>query len=154
MRDKSFEDTLLERFLTDMSRGAAVATEKRYTRILRHLQFFLDQVDVAPHLGTDPAAILEVERDFGRHGAFLRIFGATELVCCLPEFLDERWLPSRPGYARTQISLIGRLLRWLKYHRLIDMSVGACAFWEAEAAVKQARLAMRIDVQKDQQNVQ
>lgn len=139
MTDKFFENALLERFLTDISRGKTVATQMRYIHILRHFQFFLDQVDVAPHLGTEQAAILEVERDFGRRGALLRIFGATELVCCLPEFLEERWLPSRPGEARTQISLIGRLLRWLKYHRLIDMSVGACAFWDAEAAVKQAR---------------
>ena len=112
----------------------------RYDKILRRFRYFLDQVDVSSHLGTDPAAILEIERDFGRRGAFLRVFGATELVCCLPEFLDERWIPTRPGEARTQIGLIGKMLPWLTRYRLVDMSVGACAFWEAEAAVRRARL--------------
>lgn len=131
---------LFDQFLADMSHGKTEATRMRYHQSLRHLRYFLDQVDVSPHLGTDPAAILEIERDFGRRGAFLRVFGATELVCCLPEFLEERWLRTRSGEARTQISLIGRMLPWLTRYRLVDMSVGACAFWEAEAAVRQARL--------------
>lgn len=133
---------LFDRFLNDLSRGKTEKTRSRYAVVIATLRFFLDQVDVAPHLGTDPAALLEIERDFGRRGAFFRVFGATELVCCLPEFLERPWLPRQRGMARTQISVVGRLIPWLERCDLIDMAIARCAYWEAKAAVKSARLAL------------
>lgn len=143
MTIQSYEDMLFDRFVADAGRGKTIATQRRYAQVIARLLQFLDQVDVAPHLGTDAAALLEIERDFGRRGAFLRVLDATELVCCLPEFVGAQWLPSESGPARTQISLTGRLLTWMRRHQLIDWSAGACAFYETEAAVRQARESVR-----------
>lgn len=139
MTDYSFDPRLFDYFLTEISKGKTETTRQRYGRVMVRMRQFLDTVDVTPHLGTDPASLLEIERDFGRHDAFLRVFDATELVCCLPEFVGDALLPSHGLDARTQVSVIGRLLPWLARHQLVDMCVGRGAFWDAQIAVKQAR---------------
>ena len=149
MTTSTYETALLWLFLDEASQDKTVSTRMRYRRIVNRLQYFLDQVDVTPHLGTDPAAMLEVERDFGRRGSFFRVFGATEFVCCLQAFIADPWLPADRVEARTQISLTGRLLRWLDSHRQIDPLIGNCALWEAQAAVKAARSRLTRDVQND-----
>ena len=153
MTTSTYETALLWLFLDEASLDKTVSTRIRYHRIVNRLQYFLDQIDVTPHLGTDPAAMLEVERDFGRRGSFFRVFGATELVCCLPAFIEDPWLPADRVEARTQISLTGRLLRWLDSHRQMDPFTGNCALWEAQAAVKAARSRVTKEARTARRNV-
>jgi hypothetical protein len=47
-------------------------------------------------------------------------------------------LPRR-GEARSQIRLTERLLHRLRHDRLIDMPIVACAYFDVESAVAQAR---------------
>lgn len=148
MTDISYEDQILGSFLDDMSRGKTESTRAGYAAVIAKLHLFLDRVDVAPHLGTDPAALLEIERDFGRHGAFFRVLSATELVCCLPEFLERPWLPLKRGSMRTHISLIGRLLPWMADRGFIDLSIGGCAYIDARRAVYEARIRTAVPARR------
>ncbi|MBK5217524.1 MAG: hypothetical protein JJE02_08065 [Propionibacteriales bacterium] len=135
-------EQLIVRFLEVESHGKSAATKERYQRVVAHLSDFLDEVDVSRDMGTDPAALLESERQFEPKGAFFRLFDATDLVCCLPTFISERWLLGRLTDARTQVSLVGRLIVWLRRNRFVDMYAGGCAVWDAEAAVARARRAV------------
>ncbi len=129
----------LQTFFADECVGRARGTQARYERVHQHLILYLDEADVSFCLGTHPAALLEAERQFAPGGAFLRLFGFEELVCCIPEFLSDTWLLPGPSDARTQISLIDRMLRWLTANRLFDRYYLGCAYWDAEAAIKRAR---------------
>lgn len=142
MTSKPTLDDLFDRFLDAACREKSASTVRRYRRVFEHLQNFLDIVDAAPLLGTDPAELLEVERGFGHRGAFARVFDATDFVCCLPAFIDEPWLMTTPADARAQVSLMGRLLVWFERHNCISMWNGACALYEAEAQVRRARLGL------------
>lgn len=134
---------ILEQFLASVSTGKTEATRLRYDRVLQRLDEFMDTADAAPHLGTQLATLLAAEREFDRRGAFARLLGAEELVCCLPGFVADEWLGTDVSDARAQVSLAGRLLVWLRRRQLIDMRVCACAFWEAEGAVALARSRAR-----------
>lgn len=142
----------LERFIAEESVGRTSATARRYQRVLVRLLQMLDTLDVASYLGTGPAGLLEVERDFGREGAFFRLFGYDELVCCLPALLEPPWLPQAAGERRTQISIVDRLLRRLRQDHVLDMAVVACAVWEAHAAVRRARDAVWVDIPPDRES--
>ena len=130
---------LIDDFFLHEGQGRSESTARRYERIRSRLTEFLDLADMADSLGTHPATLLEAEREFHEHGAFWQLFGADELVCCLPAFLSDGWMPRSLGESRTQISLVGRLLTHLRRNQVLDFSVVRCAFWEAEAAVKAAR---------------
>lgn len=131
---------LLDDFFAKEARGRAEATVRRYARVRDRLTQFLDTADMSRWLGTDPATLLAAEREFHELGAFWQLFGPDELVCVLPGFLLEPWMPESHGEGRTQISLVSRLLSHLSRKRLLDFSVVRCAYWESEAAVKQARI--------------
>ncbi len=130
---------LLDDFFSKEATGRADATARRYARVRGRLTHFLDTGEMSGWLGTHPATLLCAEREFHQQGAFWQLFGPDELVCCLPGFLLEPWLPDSLGEARTQISLVSRLLSHLSRQRLLDFTVVRCAYWDAEAAVKQAR---------------
>ncbi|MEJ7634374.1 hypothetical protein [Aeromicrobium sp.] len=130
---------LIDDFFAKEGTGRAGATVRRYARVRDRLQHFLDTGEMADWLGTHPATLLSAEREFHERGAFWQLFGPDELVCVLPGFVREPWMPDSVGEARTQISLVSRLLSHLSRKRLLDFSVVRCAYWEAEAAVKQAR---------------
>lgn len=134
---------LLDDFFAAQAEGRTGATVRRYARVRGRLTQFLDVGEMAAWLGTHPATLLDAEREFHDRGAFWQLFGPDELVCCLPGFLREPWLPESLGEARTQISLVSRLLRHLSRQRLLDLSVVSCAYWEAEGAVRQARAEVR-----------
>ncbi|WP_332662683.1 hypothetical protein [Aeromicrobium sp.] len=131
---------LIDDFFAKEASGRAEATVRRYVRVRDRLTQFLDTADMGRWLGTHPATLLEAEREFHELGAFWQLFGPDELVCVLPGFLLEPWMPESLGEARTQISLVSRLLSHLSRKRLLDFSVIRCAYWESEAAVKQARI--------------
>lgn len=131
---------LIDDFFAKEAYGHAEATVRRYARVRHRLTQFLDTGDMADWLGPHPATLLSAEREFHECGAFWQLFGPDELVCVLPGFLIEPWLPEGLGEARTQISLVSRLLSHLSRKRLLDFSVVRRACWDAEAAVKQARI--------------
>lgn len=130
---------LIDDFFRTEAEGKSAATIRRYMRVRGRLVTFLDTADMSLGLGTHPASLLESERQFHDRGAFWSLFGPDELVCCLPLFLRETWLPDETGEARTQISLVSRLLSSLGRRRDIDWQSTRCALYEAEAAVRQAR---------------
>lgn len=135
----------LAEFLAQMSVGRRPQTSARYDRVISHLARFAAEVDldvVGRHLGTACASLLGSEREFGPEGSFWRVFGYDELVCCLPAFVQDEWLLGQPAEARTQVSLTGRLLPWMRRRGLIDMSLCGCPYWEAEYAVQQARASL------------
>ena len=101
---------LIDDFFTSEAEGRSVATVRRYHRVRARLYDFLDTADMTLGLGADPAALLEAERQFHVSGAFWTLYGVDELASCLPSFVHETWLPTSTGEARTQISLVGRLL--------------------------------------------
>lgn len=133
----------MRRFIAVEAIEVTASTAERYRRVLAHLLHYLDVVDVDDMLGLGPAILLKSERQFSRENAFFRIFGFDELVCCLPGFIEPAWLLPRHRDARTQVSLVGRLLKRLHRDRLIDMGVVACAYLEAEGAVAEARRKLR-----------
>lgn len=130
---------LIDDFFRAEAAGKSAATVRRYVRVRERLMAFLDTGDMTLGLGTHPAGLLEAERQFHDAGAFWSLFGPDELVCCLPSFLHESWLPDGVGEARTQISLVSRLLSYVSRHQDIDWQLTACAWYDAEAAVKRAR---------------
>ncbi len=130
---------VLDRFFAIEAARVTPRTAQRYRLVQDRLGDYLAHVDVADHLGTGEAALLDLERLFGRDTAFARLFGIDELVCCLPGFLSPRWLASAAGERRAQIALTGRLLGYLRRRGLIDFSRVACAFYEAQGAVYAAR---------------
>ena len=87
------------------------ATTRRYRRVLAHLSLFLDRVDVRGPLGLEAAARLEVARDLGREGSFLRCFGLLELISVLPLYLDDSWLAVRRGERVAQLRVVSVLAR-------------------------------------------
>lgn len=130
---------LLDDFFEAEAMGRAEVTVRRYARVRGRLTEFLDVAAMSDWLGTDLGTLLEAEREFHQRGAFWQLFGPDELVCCLPGFLAEPWLPGSSGEARTQISLVSRLLRHLSRTGALDLRVVSCAYWDAEGAVRQAR---------------
>ena len=130
---------IIDDFFRAESEGRAAATVRRYASVRARLYAFLDTADMTLGLGTHPADLLEAERQFHTSGAFWTLFGPDELVCCLPSFVHETWLPEASGEARTQISLVGRLLTALRRRQDIDWRLVSCAYYEAQAAVAQAR---------------
>ena len=130
----------LARFFEAEAFSRTSPTRARYARVEARLHEFLDDVDVAPFLGAGPAALLVAERERERTGAFLRLFGFDELLCCLEGFLLDPWLPVHVGERRTQISLVDRLLRHMRIQGWFDMQLVACAFLDAEVAIERARL--------------
>lgn len=138
---------LIDDFFRAEAVGKSAATIRRYARVRGRLLAFLDTGDMALGLGTHDLALLEAERQFHQTGAFWSVLGLDELVCCLPIFLRETWLPDGAAEARTQISLVGRLLAVLSRHPDFDWRGAACAWYEAEAAVRRAReeVSQRLD---------
>lgn len=131
---------LIDDFFAAEAADKSAPTVRRYERVRTRLMIFLDTGDMSLGLGTHPASLLESERQFhDAGGAFWTLFGPEELICCLPSFLHETWLPEPSGEARTQISLVGRLLAALRRRHDIDWGLTSCAFYEARAAVDQAR---------------
>lgn len=130
---------LLDDFFIAEGGVRSAATLRRYARVRDRLTHYLDVEDMAPWLGTHPATLLSAEREFHENGAFWQLFGADELVCALPGFLEPSWMPDGVGEARTQVSLVERLLKYLSRHRLVDWGWLGCAGYEADAAVRQAR---------------
>jgi len=130
---------LIDDFFRAEGDGKSAPTARRYERVRQRLTTFLDTGDMALGLGTGEATLLEAERQFHDTGAFWTLFGPEELVCCLPSFVHETWLPEASGEARTQISLVGRLLTALRRRQDIDWRLVSCAYYEAQAAVAQAR---------------
>jgi len=129
---------LIDDFFASLCEGRRAETARRYARVRHRLMSFLDTGDMTLGLGTTEVALLEAERQFHDSGAFWALFGPDELVCCLPSFLHETWLPEGDGEARAQISVVSRLLKSLA-GRDLDWTVTRCAYWEAEAAVTEAR---------------
>jgi hypothetical protein len=121
---------LIDDFFTTVADGRSSTTVHRYRRVRARLYHFLDTADMTLGLGTEAAALLEAERQFHESGAFWTLFGVDELACCLPSFVHETWLPPSTGEARTQISLVGRLLPRLG---------SSCGRYEAADAVARAR---------------
>ncbi len=130
---------LIDDFFRTEAQGKSAATVRRYARVRQRLMTFLDTGDMSLGLGTYPATLLEAERQFHQTGAFWSLFGPGELVCCLPSFLHETWLPEGIGETRTHISLVGRMVASLSRHADFDWKATSCAWYEAEAAVRQAR---------------
>lgn len=130
---------LIDDFFRAEVEGRSTATARRYLRVRPRLTDFLETGDMTLGLGTHPAALLEAERQFHDSGAFWTLFGPDELVCCLPSFVHDTWLPAGVAQARTQVSLVGRLLTHLGRQPLIDRQITACALHEAVAAVAHAR---------------
>jgi len=131
---------LLDDFFAQEASGRADPTMRRYGRVRDRLTHYLDTADMVRWLGTEAGTVLSAEREFHEHGAFWHLHGPDELVCVLPGFLQEPWLPEGLGEARTQISLVSRLLSLLTRRRLLDMSLFGRAHRDAEAAVTQARV--------------
>jgi len=129
---------LIDDFFAALAEGRTAETTRRYERVRHRLYDFLDTGDMTLGLGTEQASLLEAERQFHDSGAFWSLLGADELVYCLPSFLHATWLPEGDGEARAQITVLARLLKSLARHDL-DWQVTKCAYWEAEAAVTQAR---------------
>ena len=104
---------LLDDFFAKEASGRAEATVRRYGRVRDRLTQFLDTGEMSPWLGTHPGTLLSAEREFHDNGAFWQLFGPDELVCVLPGFLLEPWLPeslpmqkqsswtSSPGWSAT-----------------------------------------------------
>jgi hypothetical protein len=130
---------LLDDFFRAEAHGRAEPTARRYLRVRARLLAFLETADMAAWLGTHEAAVLDAERQFHDHGAFWHLFGADALVCCLPGFVEPEWLAPTVGEARTQISLVSRLLDHLARGGHLDLPVVQCALWDAGAAVVAAR---------------
>ncbi|MBC7630611.1 hypothetical protein [Aeromicrobium sp.] len=135
---------LIDDFISEEGSTRTATTTRRYERMRARLTYFLDTADMADSLGAQNATLLEAEREFHEQGAFWQVFGPDELVCCLPAFLADPWIPGSVVQARTQISLTGRLLTYLSRRRLLDFSLVRCAFLEAEAAVVQARADLSV----------
>jgi hypothetical protein len=130
---------LIDDFFRQEGAGRADPTVRRYARVRDRLTHYLDTADMGGWLGTHPGTVLDAEREFSDRGAFWQLFGPDELVCVLPGFLADPWLSESLGEARTQISLVSRLLSHLSRRQMLDLSVVGCAYWEAEGAVKAAR---------------
>lgn len=133
----------LQRFFAHEALEVQPATARRYERVMAHLFTFLDSVDVSNQLGTGPAALLESERQFGRSGAFFRVLGFDELVCCLADFVAPEWLLPADVDARTQISLTSRLLKRLQREQLIEMPIVYCAYLDTQSAIREARRRLK-----------
>lgn len=130
---------LIDDFFLDLAEGRTAETVRRYARVRLRLYEFLETGDMSLGLGTSPATLLDAERQFHTSGAFWSLFGAPELVCCLPSFLHPTWWPDGVSQTRLQIRLTGRLLTHLERSGSLDGVDVGCAFWEAEASVKEAR---------------
>ena len=130
---------LLDDFFRAEARGRSPATVRRHARVRQRLMDFLDLADLAPCLGTEPATLVELERQLCPQGAFWSGLGADELVCCLVGFVQAPWLPRSVAEARTQISLTGRLLTHLEGRGVLDLRLVGCVLRDTEVALQRAR---------------
>jgi hypothetical protein len=122
---------IIDDFFRAESADRAAPTVRRYLRARVRLYEYLDTADMTPGLGADASTLLQAERQFTETGAFWTLFGADDLACCLPGFVDETWWPAGLADTRTQVSLTTRLLRWCGGPRSAQHAV--------DVAVAQAR---------------
>lgn len=141
--ERTTHHQVLDVFVATAQASVGPATAARYARVHRQLLRFLDEAELGSSLGTGLAALLGLERELGGPGAFLRVYGFDELVCCLPAFVGPSWLLPARADARSQISLSGRLPRWLDRHGYLDSRLAGWALWEAEKAMDDARHRLR-----------
>ncbi|MGH1562197.1 hypothetical protein [Mumia sp. DW29H23] len=133
---------ILADFLADVQRDRTARTQRAYADVVQHLQRYLDTADMCRHLGTYGGTLLTQEREIsGAAGSFFRLFGPGELIFCLPGFLEEPWLLTTPQ-PRSHLALTDRLLRWLDRRGVVGADY-RCAWYEAGAAVRQARQEAR-----------
>lgn len=141
---------LLEAFLQYVGAERTEATRDRYRRVIDHLHLYLDSSDAEFWLGTDAAQLIAHERQFEPNRAFARLFTIDELLCALPGFLAPKWLMAKPGDARSQVTLIDKMLRTNLVRGLADDGSLFCVVLDCRRAVKEARaeLALRARVRK------
>lgn len=130
---------LIDDFFADLAVGRSAATVRRYVRVRQRLGHFLDTADMTLGLGGDRTILLEAERQFHPDGAFWTIYGADELVACLPSFLHETWLPRTRAEARMQISVTSRLVDHLVRSGLLSATTPRHLIVAVARAVDHAR---------------
>ncbi|WP_152365994.1 hypothetical protein [Microlunatus speluncae] len=129
----------LEQFFADAGGRVAARTRARYERVHARLLRFLEEVDVTDLLGSEPQAVLAMERQFGRTGAFQRLHDPEEFVCCLPVFLSPDWLLPDPADARSQVVLTERLTRQIYSIYRYRLRTCSCTFNNVYTAATTAR---------------
>lgn len=136
---------IVESFKRHVGAGRHEVTQRRYQRVFEHLHDYLDSGDADFWLGTEATGLLACEREFEPHRALARMYSIDELVCTLPGFVAPAWLMPKPGDARSQVSLIDRLVRTGLVRGLMDEGILNCAVHDCHRAIRDARaeLVMR-----------
>lgn len=130
---------MLDDFFGHLSVGRTAETVRRYARVRHRLYDFLDLDDMTAWLDPADATLLAAEREFCREGAFWTVLGFDELLRCLPGFVATDVLPTGAAEARMQVSVTGRLAKYLRRHRLIGPTM-ARPYYACLEAVGRARL--------------
>lgn len=135
---------LIDDFFADLAFGRSATTVRRYVRVHQRLMHFLDTADMTLGLGGDRTVLLEAERQFHPEGAFWTIYGADELIACLPSFLHAAWLPGARAEARMQISVVSRLVDHLVRAGRLSAALPPHLFVAVARAADQARQCIEL----------
>lgn len=122
--------------------GRTHTTCLRYGRARERLEAYLDELGERMLLESG-VAMFEVERGIEASGALLRVATGEDLLYALPSFIrNDR--PSRPPVPdlRAQLRLAEECRRYVTSHRIVD-DRHACALWEVDGALRDARRSLR-----------
>lgn len=143
----SHSPTIDEMLVPFFEQQTAEKTGRRLRRVReveRHLREYLE---TAGHraLDSESLALLNLERSFEPEGAFTRCMRAEELLFTLRTFIEPAWLPDDRVQARVQVSVVDRLVKWLRWHDLLDLKRVVFELSKLSLALHQTKQAQRAE---------
>lgn len=137
-------ERLLVPFFVEQTAEKTGKRLRRVQEVERHLREYLE---VAGHRGlsAEGLGILNFERQFHPDSAFIRCMRADDLLYTLATFIEPAWLPDDPVQARVQVSIVEKLMRWLREHRFITYADVSCELQRLVVAIYRVRRAQRTE---------
>jgi hypothetical protein len=137
---------IIDEIFDKLMRGQSPVGVDRYLRVRDRLMLFFETADMTEALGAERAALLQYQRDYRDIGAFWSMFGAAELIECLPLYISDKWRMRGAGDALTQLLVVSRIL---------DAASGMCGssadldkIVEVRHAMARARMEIRLPDQR------
>jgi len=137
-RQRPHIDEILAAHMTYQLDGLSGLRRRRIETAERHLRLCME-VDGPRVLTTHDRAVLDLERQFTPHDAFLRTMHADDLLLVLNVYVREPWLLPDRVDRRAQLRFADALAGLVLGRRLVDRDEWMCELLDLRAAIDVAK---------------